>query len=179
MLQAGSVQLERPNLDDVPVPDYTDPRPAYAQIADDIREEIRSGRLPLGSKMPSQRNLAERYDVAAGTLRSALDELVREGVISSESTRGTFVRKVPGARVTLEGLAEQVTDLHQEVRNLITRVDAAQPSGDLAGEVVELRQVVAHLKANLCDLYTRLGQPYPNENANPAAKTERRRDTGS
>lgn len=180
MLQAGTAQLERPNLVDVPVPDFTDPRPAYEQIADDIREEIKSGRLPPGSKMPSQRKLAERYEVAPGTLRSALDELVQEGVVSSQSTRGTYVVKVPGERVTLEQLAEEVTGLQQGVRDLGTRVDASQATGDLAAEVADLRAVVAHLKANLCDLYARLGQPYPNDNPHTAeTETERRRNTGT
>lgn len=73
-----------------------DPRPAYAQIADDLRDEIKNGHMPPPSRMPSQRELAERYGVAPETLRKALDMLAREGVVSAGSTRGTFVLRVPG-----------------------------------------------------------------------------------
>ena len=66
------------------------------QIADDLRAQIKSGRLRVGTKMPSQRKLAEEYDVASMTLRNALDELTNEGVITAGSTRGTFIVKEPG-----------------------------------------------------------------------------------
>lgn len=78
------------------VPDINDPRPAYEQIAADLREQVKDGRIQVGSRMPPQRDLSLRYGVAPGTLRNALDLLAAEGIISKGTTRGTFVLREPG-----------------------------------------------------------------------------------
>ena len=79
------------------MPDMHDQRPAYEQIADDLRQKIKAGQINVGARLKPQREMiAEEYAVAAGTLQRALDVLGNEGVISRGSTRGTFVLKVPG-----------------------------------------------------------------------------------
>lgn len=78
------------------IPDFDDPRPVFEQIADDLRTQIASGRLEVGTRLPSQTDLAKRYGVAQNTLRAAIKELAAEGVVSTQSTRGTFVLKLPG-----------------------------------------------------------------------------------
>ena len=75
----------------MPVPDYADPRPAYMQIADDLRGQIEAGKYGPGDRLPSNRLMSEQYGVAAETLRQALDVLRGEGLIATQSTRGTFV----------------------------------------------------------------------------------------
>jgi DNA-binding GntR family transcriptional regulator len=112
----------------VSVPDLNDPRPVYVQIADDLRAQIKSGRRKVGTRLPPQRELADLYKVAAGTLRSALDELVREGVLSAGSTRGTFVLKTPGEpepspeyrRILehLDQMGEHIEDLERRMSEL-------------------------------------------------------------
>jgi GntR family transcriptional regulator len=148
----------------VAVPDYSDPRPAYVQIADDLRAQIKAGQLAPGAKLPSQRELTDRYQVAGGTVRSALDELFKEGVIVARSTLGTFVAKVPGEPVTIESLNEQVTALKEEMRVLTDQVKDAQSIEGLAAEVAELRSIVGLLQTHLRSLYDRLGHPYPRNN---------------
>ncbi len=106
----------------MPVPDVNDPRPAYVQIADGLRDEIKNGRLPPPSRLPAQREMAERYGVAAETLRKALDVLAREGIVSAGSTRGTFVLKVPGEP---EPSAEY-QQLATELNRLADRLDALE-----------------------------------------------------
>jgi DNA-binding GntR family transcriptional regulator len=71
-----------------------DPRPEYAQIADDLRSAVTSGRLNTGDKLPSRAKLAEQYGVATATVNRAVEQLVREGVVVAWN-RGTFVRRVP------------------------------------------------------------------------------------
>lgn len=78
------------------VPDFDDPRPVFEQIADDLRSQIAAGQIDVGTRLPSQTTLADRYGVAINTLRSALKELVTEGLLSTQSTRGTFVLRAPG-----------------------------------------------------------------------------------
>ena len=59
----------------MPVPDYADPRPAYTQIAEDLRGQIETGKYGPGDRLPSNRLMSEQYGVAAETLRQALDVL--------------------------------------------------------------------------------------------------------
>ncbi|MFI6705375.1 GntR family transcriptional regulator [Nonomuraea sp. NPDC050478] len=100
------------------VPDFSDPRPAYLQIADDLRREVTEGQLKVGERLPARRQLAQRYSVAVETIRRALDELARDGLISTQSTRGTYVVKTPDQ---LEPPAE-LRQVMGEVRRLTERL---------------------------------------------------------
>ncbi|MFI6740714.1 GntR family transcriptional regulator [Nonomuraea sp. NPDC050451] len=55
----------------------------YELIADDLRNEIVSGALPVGSQLPSEAELAERYRAARGTVRQAVAVLAAEGLVGS------------------------------------------------------------------------------------------------
>jgi GntR family transcriptional regulator len=62
-----------------------------AAVARDISAEIDSGRLPAGSQLPPERELGERFGVSRVTVRSALADLERRGLIDRQPGRGTFV----------------------------------------------------------------------------------------
>jgi GntR family transcriptional regulator len=68
-------------------------RPAYHQIADALREQIRSGQYPPGARLPSERELMDRWKVSSRTIRVALDQLRAEGLVVSYQGRGVFVRE--------------------------------------------------------------------------------------
>lgn len=72
--------------------DPTDPRSPSKQIADDLRELIASGELGPGAKLPSERELTERYRVAAQTVRQAVAIIKHEGLADGRPGRGVFVR---------------------------------------------------------------------------------------
>jgi DNA-binding GntR family transcriptional regulator len=117
----------------VPVPDVNDPRPAYEQIADDLRQQVKDGRIQVGTRLPSQRELSAGYGVAPGTLRSAFGVLADEGVISRGSTRGTFVLKMPGdpdASPEFERVTEQLAELADRIAALEERVLGKDGDGD-------------------------------------------------
>ncbi len=63
----------------------------YLQIAHAVIEEIRRGRLAPGSALPGTRELAESLDINRKTVVQAYDELVAQGWVRSDRTRGTFV----------------------------------------------------------------------------------------
>ncbi|WP_363321342.1 winged helix-turn-helix domain-containing protein [Saccharomonospora sp.] len=65
----------------------------WEQVADDLRADIKSGRLAPGSRLPNELELATIYGVARVTIRNALASLRREGLIIVTRGRGTFVRK--------------------------------------------------------------------------------------
>lgn len=67
----------------------------YEQIARQLREDIRNGRFQVGEAIPSERVLADRFDVAPGTMRQALNQLVDEGTLSSKRGARKVVLRMP------------------------------------------------------------------------------------
>lgn len=65
---------------------------AYAQIANALREKINDGTYAPGDLLPSEAVLSAEYGVVRNTLRRALAQLEREGLIESLPGRGRIVR---------------------------------------------------------------------------------------
>lgn len=65
--------------------------PRYRQLADHIRNAIDQGLLADHQALPSERELAEKYDVSRDTVRKAVRFLEERGVVYSDHGRGTFV----------------------------------------------------------------------------------------
>lgn len=72
-----------------------DRRPASVRIAEDLRQRIESGDLAAGDRLPSERDLAERYGAARNTARQAVRILTESGLVVAEHGRGVFVRARP------------------------------------------------------------------------------------
>ncbi len=68
--------------------------PAYRWLSAVLREEILSGRLRGGARLPATRELAARHALARGTVVAAFEELEAEGYVSGTVGSGTFVREV-------------------------------------------------------------------------------------
>jgi DNA-binding GntR family transcriptional regulator len=65
--------------------------PIYIDIKRSILEEIENGALPVGARLTPELELAERYRVSRPTVRQAILELAREGVVSRRRGAGTIV----------------------------------------------------------------------------------------
>ncbi|GAB3015068.1 PLP-dependent aminotransferase family protein [Streptomyces pseudoechinosporeus] len=76
----------------------------YRRIADRLAEEILTGRLKPGERLPPQRVFARRRRIAGSTAGRVYAELVRRGLVVGEVGRGTFVRAgpVPSGRTLAE-----------------------------------------------------------------------------
>ena len=61
------------------------------RLAHAIRRAVQAGVLPSGWRLPAERHLAGDLSVSRATITEALDELRREGLITSTQGRGTFV----------------------------------------------------------------------------------------
>ncbi|MFH8679254.1 GntR family transcriptional regulator [Streptomyces lydicus] len=73
-------------------------QPRYLQIAEDLAQQIRSGVLAPGTKVPSESELMARYSVSQGTARKAVAELRPTGLIDTHHGKGSFVKSQPPVR---------------------------------------------------------------------------------
>jgi DNA-binding transcriptional MocR family regulator len=66
--------------------------PVYRAIADAIDEDVQSGLLRAGSRLPPHRDLADHLGVTVTTITRAYTEAARRGLINGHVGRGTFIR---------------------------------------------------------------------------------------
>lgn len=66
-------------------------KPLYQGIIEAIESDIKSGQLPVGTRMPTHRELAERLNIALGTVTRAYNEVLKRGLLRSRGRQGTFV----------------------------------------------------------------------------------------
>jgi GntR family transcriptional regulator len=113
-------------------------RPAYQQIADALREQMRDGTYPPGAKLPSESELRERWGVASKTVRAALDQLRAEGLVMGRQGVGSFVREQPVPRRLSTDIATSLGWYHtlarQGLRPAGRTVVTKAPSSALAAE---------------------------------------------
>jgi DNA-binding transcriptional MocR family regulator len=82
-----------------------DGHPLYVAIAHALADAIHSGDLKPGSRLPTHRDLAGQLGVTVGTVSRAYLEVQRQGLVSGEVGRGTFVRP---AQAPHESFANEV-----------------------------------------------------------------------
>ena len=71
--------------------DPTASRPLYQQLYDSLTDQIRSGRLKSGDRLPGKRSLASQLAVAVHTVDTAYQMLVAEGYLEARAKSGFFV----------------------------------------------------------------------------------------
>lgn len=69
----------------------------YEKIYEGIKDDILSGRLTHGQRLPSKRACAERYGVSVVTVENAYSQLIAEGYVRSAQRSGYFVQYSGGA----------------------------------------------------------------------------------
>ena len=74
-------------------------RALYLQVRDAVIEKIRAHKLPAGSQLPNETQLASEFGVSQGTVRKSLELLERENLISRRQGRGTFVAELDPDRI--------------------------------------------------------------------------------
>lgn len=110
-------------------------RPAYLQVADALRAEIRDGRIPPGSQLPSYEALMRKYGVSITVVRSAVRELKTEGIVRTHQGKGAFVRDPlpepgvppgdqPGEAV--RAVMEEIRSLHDDLDRFDERLSRVE-----------------------------------------------------
>ena len=82
--------------------DHASGVPIYAQIMEQIKHLVATGRLKPGDQLPTIRQLAVDLRVNPNTVVRAYHELDRQGVISTQQGRGTFIARRPDERRLVE-----------------------------------------------------------------------------
>lgn len=117
------------------------PLSPYVQIANVLRAEIVSGQYQAEDKLPSAKDLADRFKVSGQTINNAIRVLREEGRVFT-TQRGTFVRagdstdqQPPSADYVaiteqLDSITETISDLRERLAHLEETVEQLkQPSG--------------------------------------------------
>src|SRR5450830_1152221 len=130
------------------------PVPLYSQLKELLRTRILDGTYPPLARMPSENDLGQSFGVSRITVRQALGDLQKEGLIFKIHGKGTFVAKPKAFQnvSTLQGLAESVTQMGYEVLNRVrsfkqvaasARVAErlALPEGSLVTEIKRVRLI--------------------------------------
>lgn len=97
----------------------------YAQVARDLTEGITGGRFPVGSLLPTELELCERYETSRHTVRAAIRELQELGLVSRRKKVGTRVEAASPTAGFHQSLAS-VDDLVQfgvEHRRVVRSVE--------------------------------------------------------
>ena len=112
-----------------------DRRSLPLQVRDEIRDLIERADLRPGAQVPTEAELASRFDVARTTVREALKLLEQDGVIGVRHGRGRFVQAIPGVQAPitrLESVTEMMARLGYDVTNRVLSVAEDVASRDEA-----------------------------------------------
>ena len=117
--------------------DFSGDRAIYVQIAEQVKLRIIAGIYPVGTRLPSVRELAAEASVNPNTMQRALSDLEREGLLYSERTSVRFVTEdsamIAKAKAALA--QEVIDDFFARMERLgYTRAAARQQILDTEGE---------------------------------------------
>ena len=76
--------------------------PIYRQLMDNIKQKIVNGELKVGDRLPSERDMAEKYGINRMTVRNAIKKMEAEGTLISKRGSGTYVSAQPSIESKLE-----------------------------------------------------------------------------
>lgn len=153
------------------------PVPLYVQVKKILRKRIVDGTYEPHAQLPAESEMGSIFGVSRITVRQALSDLQREGVIFKVPGKGTFVAKPKAAQelTQLEGFGEAMSRKGYEIRNRVLSHRTVPADAQLAqrlqvepGAPVSEIQRVRHLNGDpvsleITYLPDALGQRLRNE----------------
>ncbi|WIY82408.1 GntR family transcriptional regulator [Propionimicrobium sp. PCR01-08-3] len=124
-----------------------------SRISGELRGELAAGNYPVGSKLPSETELATRFGASRPTVRAALRELQALSLVRTQHGLGTFVTDPPTVKAGLERLGS-ITDsirstgktpgmiYFSRIRRRVLPEEAVIMSCPTESEVLELRRTI-------------------------------------
>lgn len=113
------------------------PLPLYAQIKDALRTRILDGTYAPHSQMPSEHELCAMFGVSRITVRQALGDLQKEGLLFKLHGKGTFVSKPKAFQnvSSLQGFAEAMSSMGYEIVNQLRSFRVVEASRQVAARL--------------------------------------------
>ncbi|APR39352.1 GntR family transcriptional regulator [Paraburkholderia sp. SOS3] len=134
-----------------PIFESNSPVPLYQQIKDALRAGILDGEYAPHSRMPSESELQDMFEVSRITIRQALGDLQKEGLIFKVHGKGSFVSQPKTVQniTSLQGFAESMSGDGHEIVNRVVSFDFVASSEEVASRlalepgtaVAEIRRV--------------------------------------
>lgn len=133
--------------------DDKSPVPLYYQLQEIIRGRIEKGEWQPGQQLPPEADLCQEFNLSRGTVRQALSDLVREGLLNRRRGKGSFVaapklsQDIVGIAASFAEYAKKATGV--ELGNRLLGVRVMPATGSLASslglaegtEVIEVSKV--------------------------------------
>lgn len=149
---AVQVPPARPPIPAVPAARATAGPPSADGVVRAMSDEIMSGTLEEGDRLPSERDLASRFGVGRPLIREALRTLAELGLIETVPARGTFVRAghdVRGNRQAAIAMRRRGVTAHElsEARLMLETATAAQAAQRAEpGDITDLETILDALE---------------------------------
>jgi len=120
--------------------DRRTPVPLYFQIAERLRDDMRTRRMRRGDLLTTDERVQQEFAVSRATARKALDELVDEGLVERVTGKGTFVTE-PRLQVPLPAMLSFTEELERRGMRPRTRVVSVGwvPAGERVAQALGLQ----------------------------------------
>jgi DNA-binding GntR family transcriptional regulator len=141
----------------VVLPDIS--KPLYEQLENEIRNYIINGKYSYGMKIPSEKLLGEKFNVSRITVRKAIENLCKDGLLEKKQGKGTFVKSVKfqDRLDTIHGFTDTLNKKGRYPRKIIVEKSYKTPDEKIAKDLnIDVNEPVIYLKRILLDG----GSPY-------------------
>jgi GntR family transcriptional repressor for pyruvate dehydrogenase complex len=119
----------------------------YQQVAAALAEAIRSGAYPIGRRLPSERELADRFGVSRPTLREAMIALEIQGFVESRQGSGVYVTAAAAKLDPMQDLNIGAFELTEARRVVEAEACALAATSIAEAELEELERLLLAMAA--------------------------------
>jgi len=131
--------------------------PLYQQIVSILMEEISKGELKPGDKLMPEVELAKTFDVSRMTVRQALDEMIRQRIVTRKRGYGTFLLTKPVQRILrpniITGFYDDFSSQGRDLVSIVIEREVVLAPDDIADgmELSQNARVVKLTRVRCCD----------------------------
>ncbi|MEZ0495554.1 FadR/GntR family transcriptional regulator [Sphingomonas sp. IW22] len=118
----------------------------YRRIVDTIMADIAAGTYPVGSRLPAERDLTERFGVSRPTIREAMIALEMQGLVEARKGSGVFVlasTAAAGTDTELDIGAFEITEARRLLEGEVAAVAATEIDEEQLDELRSLFEQMA------------------------------------
>lgn len=112
----------------------------YEQVMDQLKEQIMTGQMATGEKLPSVRELSKSITVNPNTVQKAYRELERQGYVYTTNGVGTFVADRSEIHADLPALQKAQENLDDAFRQLLFLGIGYEKAKNLTMQIIERRR---------------------------------------